>query len=159
MSFINRFSYLIISLALVVLGTVFAVILPSDAIGTATFLVAAALLVYWVAARRGARTPVNPGKRIRRARASERPVVVHFYHDLTVGCLLQRPFTAKAEREYKGHCDIIYVDAYHRDAAPVLAEYEAEVGDWLLFDASGKLVEKAGSVSVAKLEALTRRPL
>lgn len=159
MSFINRFSYLIISLALVVLGTVFAVILPSGAIGTATFLAASALLVYWVAARRGARTPVNPGKRIRRARTSERPVVVYFYHDLTVSCLLQRPFTAKAEREYKGRCDIIYVDAYHRDAEPVLAEYEAEVGDWLLFDASGKLVEKTGSVSVAKLEALVHRPL
>ncbi|MDF2627664.1 MAG: hypothetical protein K0R39_1495 [Symbiobacteriaceae bacterium] len=159
MSFINRFSYLIISLALVILGTVAAILLPSGAIGAATFLLGAALLVYWVAARRGARTPVNPGKRIRRARTSERPVVVHFYHDLTIGCLLQRPFTAKAEREYKGRCDIIYVDAYHRDAEPVLAEYEAEVGDWLLFDAAGNLVEKAGSVSVAKLETLVHKPL
>lgn len=159
MSMIQRYSYLIISLALIILGAVFAVIIPSQALGTATFLVGAALLIYWVAARRGARTPVNPGKRIRRARTSERPIVVCFYHDFNLGCLLQRPFTAKAEREYKGHCDIIYIDAFHHEAGPVLTEFGAEVGDWLLFDAAGNLVEKTGSVSMSKLEALTKRPL
>ncbi|HWI52399.1 MAG TPA: hypothetical protein VNT01_09710 [Symbiobacteriaceae bacterium] len=159
MSFITRYSFVLVSLALIALGTFFAFFTPySMAIGWTTFLVAAALIVFWVAARRGARTPVNPGKRIRRARTSDRPIVVCFYHDFNLGSLVQRPFTAKAEREEKGRCDFIYVDAYHREAPPVLAEFEAEVGDWLLFDATGKLMEKCGAITVAKIESLLKRP-
>lgn len=158
MSFITRYSFALISLALIALGTSFAFLTAyGSLIGTTTFLLAAALLVFWVAARRGARTPVNPGKRIRRARTSDRPVAVCFYHDFNLSSLVQRPFTAKAEREAKGHCDLIYVDAYHHEAAPVLEEFDAEVGDWLLFDAAGSLVEKCGSVSTAKLEGLRKR--
>ncbi|HWI65063.1 MAG TPA: hypothetical protein VNT75_24815 [Symbiobacteriaceae bacterium] len=158
MSFLTRFSYVLISVALIALGTVFAVLTEyGNVIGTVTFLLAAALIIYWVAARRGARTPVNPGKRIRRARTGDRPIAVCFYHDFNLASLLQRPFTAKAEREAKGHCDFIYIDAYHHEAGPVLEEFEAEVGDWLLFDATGKLVEKTGSVSLAKLEGLRKR--
>ena len=159
MSFITRYSFVLVSLALIALGTFFAFFTPySAAIGWTTFLVAAALIIFWVAARRGARTPVNPGKRIRRARTSDRPIVVCFYHDFHLGSLLQRPFTAKAEREEKGRCDFIYIDAYHREAPPVLAEFEAEVGDWLLFDAAGNLMEKCGAISVKKIESLLKRP-
>lgn len=159
MSFITRYSYVIVSLALIALGTFFAFFTPyATAFGWTTFLLAAALIIFWVAARRGARTPVNPGKRIRRARSGDRPIIVCFYHDFNLGSLLQRPFTARAERDEKGRCDFIYIDAYHREAPEVLEEFDAEVGDWLLFDAAGNLAEKCGAISVAKIESLMKRP-
>lgn len=158
MSFLTRYSFVLISLALVALGTAFAVLTEyGNLLGTITFLLAAVLLVFWVAARRGALTPVNPAKRIRRARTSDRPVAVCLYSDTNLMSLLQRPFTAKAERLAKGHVDLIYVDAFHHEADAVLEEFDAEVCDWLLFDAAGNLVEKCGRVTLAKLEGLRKR--
>ncbi|HYF90886.1 MAG TPA: hypothetical protein VD969_01430 [Symbiobacteriaceae bacterium] len=158
MDFFDRYSFIVISLALIALGTVFAFLTAyGTVVGTVTFLVGSAFIVFWVVARRGALTPVNPAKRIRRGRTSTRPVVVCFYHDFNFGSLVSRAFTWKAEREQKGHCDFIYIDAYHREAPPVMAEYEAEVGDWLLFDAAGNLVEKCGSISMEKIEVLRKR--
>jgi hypothetical protein len=161
MSFIDRYSYIIVSLVLLVAGGFFAYASPTRSMlyTLITLLLGAALLIYWVVARRGALTPVNPGKRIRRGRTSERPVVVHFYHDFSLGSLFNRMFTWKAERDCKGHADFIYIDAFHRDAATVMEELEAEVGDWLLFDAAGNFVEKADRISVGKIEALRQRPV
>lgn len=160
MSFIDRYSYVILSIVLIGAGTFFAFVSTrGQLIGLITLLVGAALVIYWVLERRGALTPVNPTKRIRRGRTSERPVAVHFYHDFNVGSLVKRAFSRKAETLHKGHVDFIYIDAAHRDAAPVMEEFEAEVGDWILFDAAGNLVEKTGSVSVGKLEELIKRPV
>jgi hypothetical protein len=161
MSFIDRYSYIIVSLVLLVAGGFIAYASPTNTAlyGLITFLVGAFLVLYWVIARRGALTPVNPGKRIRRGRSSERPVVVHFYHDYSLGSLFNRMFTWKAERDCKGHADFIYIDAAHRDAAPVLEELEAEVGAWVLFDAAGNFVEKVDRISVGKIEELRHRPV
>lgn len=156
MSFLNRYSFLVIGFALIALGTFFSWFNHIVVLGWVTFLGAATLIIYFVAARRGSLTPVNPGKRIRRARGSDRPVIVCFYHDFNLTSLMTRPLTARAEREHKGHCDFIYIDAYHREAEAVLNEFEAEVGDWLLFDAAGSLVEKCTAINTAKVEGLRK---
>lgn len=160
MSFVSRFSYVLLSLVLVAAGIVYAFFSPrADVVGLATLLVAAALVIYWVFARRGALTPVNPEKRVRRGRSSERPVVVHFYSDFSLVSLLQRPFASKAERLHKGHCDFIYVEAGHKDAPGAMEALQAGLGDWVLYDMAGNFVQKTRSISPDKLEALLKRPV
>gem|GEM_PF-2144862 len=158
MSLLNRHSYLLLGILLAVGGSVYALLGEYPfATGMTTFLVVSAMLVYWVAARRGALTPVNPEKRIRRARVSGRPLVVHFYSDLSLGSLLKRPFTAGAEKAFRGHAEFIYIDVHHKDADVAAESIEADLGDWLLYDAEGQFVEKTGFLSASKLEQLTGR--
>lgn len=159
MSILSRYSYVLLSLILVAAGIVAAFFVPNaEAMSMVTLLVGGALIVYWVMARRGNLTPVNPEKRIRRGRSSDRPVVVHFYSDFSVVSLLQRPFAAKAEREYKGACDFVYIEVGHREAAAAAESEKAALGHFVLYDAAGNFVEKTGSLSVSKLEALVKRP-
>lgn len=158
MSSVSRFSYVFVSFVVTAAGIVYAFFAPRpEVVGISTLLVAAALTIYWVLTRRGALTPVNPEKRIRRGRGTDRPVVVHFYSDASLTSLLQRPFAAKAEREYKGHCDFIYINVGHKDAPGAMAALEAGLGDWVLYDVAGNFVEKTRSVSPAKLEKLLHR--
>jgi hypothetical protein len=155
MSFLSRFSYALLSLVLIAAGTVYAFFTPrADVVGLSTLLVAGLLILYWVFARRGALTPVNPAKRVRIGRGKDRPVVVHFYSDFSLSSLVQRPLAAKAERLHKGHCDFIYVEVGHKDAPEAMKALDAGLGDWVLYDAAGNFVEKTRSVSVAKLEQL-----
>lgn len=160
MDYFSRHSYVFLSLAITVAGVGIAITNQNHDVWTLiTLLVLAALTIYWVVARRGNLTPVNPEKRIRRGRSSDRPVVVYFYSDWSVGPLFTRPFTRNAERQFKGACDFIYIEVSHREAAAAMEAYEAEMGDWLLFDAAGNLVEKTGRVTVQKLEELVHRPV
>jgi hypothetical protein len=158
MSSLNRYSYVLASILLIAAGIAYAIISPRpDIVGTATLLVGALLLIYWVAVRRGNLTPVNPLKRIRRARGSDRPVVVCFYGDYSLGSLLKRPFTAKVEKAYKGKCDFIYIDVDHREADDVLEELQAEMGDFVLYDAAGNFVSKSPMINLSTLEDLCQR--
>lgn len=158
MSSVSRFSYVLVSFVIIAAGIVYAFFAPRpDVVGIATLVAAAALTIYWVLARRGALTPVNPEKRVRRGRGTDRPVVVHFYSDASLTSLLQRPFAAKAEREHKGHCDFIYIEVGHKDAPGAMEALEAGLGDWVLYDAAGNFVEKTRSISPEKLEKLLHR--
>lgn len=159
MSFLSRYSYLLLSIVLLCAGTAMALVLePGYVYGIATLLLGGALVMYWVAARRGALTPVNPSKRIRRGRASTRPVVVYFYSDFSLGCLLKRLLVAGAERQHKGHFDFIYIDINLPDGDATAEEYQAGTGDFILFDAAGNLVLKTGRITVENLNNVLERP-
>lgn len=159
MSFLSRYSYLLLSVVLLCVGIAAALTLaPGYAYGIGTMLLGAVLVSYWVAARRGALTPVNPSKRIRRARSAGRPVVVHFYSDWSLGCLLKRPLVAKAERQHRGHFDFIYIDVNLPDGEATADELQAGTGDFVLFDAAGTMAETTGRITVEKLNNVLERP-
>jgi hypothetical protein len=159
MRVLSDYSYLLLALLLVGAGIAAALLTPySGAFGVATLLVATALVIYWVAARRGKLTPVNPVKRIRKALTTQRPVVVHFYSDFSLVSLLKRPFTARAERAYRGKCDFIYIDVRSPEAEAAMAEVQAEGRyDFVLFDAAGKRVGRSPMLSEGQLSDLLRR--
>ncbi|MFS8639332.1 MAG: hypothetical protein LOD90_00685 [Symbiobacteriaceae bacterium] len=153
MFFIRRFSYLFSSLLLLVVLGLLAWRLQWQVAGYVVIVTAiAAIAIYWVATRRGARTPADPRKKLRKARSGDRPTVLHFYSDFSLRCLLRRPLTAPVERKYQGRCEFIYVDVGHPDAAAMLEELKAQLGDWLLFDRSGKLVGHRHRLTAADLE-------
>jgi len=138
---VQRFSYLLSSLLLVVAFGLLSWRMQWSLAGFVIILVlVAAFAIYWVAARRGALTPADPRKKLKRSRGGARPTVLHFYSDFSLGCLLSRPLVAPVERQYRGKCEFIYVDVGHPDAPAMLEELKAGLGDWVLFDLSGKLV-------------------
>ena len=153
MRLIRRFSYPLLSLLLLVVLGVLAWQLKWQLAGYVSVLVLAAVLViYWVSARRGNLTPADPAKKLRRARGGQRPVVLHFYSDYALGCLLRRPFVARVEREYRGRCEFIYVDVGHPEAPALRESLKADLGDWLFFDLSGLLVGQRHSLSAQEME-------
>lgn len=156
MKSLSYYSYLLFGIILLTVATAAAIWYEMGTMGAMTVLLTlAALVLYWVVARRGVPSPANPEKRIRKARASGRPVVVYFYSDWSLICLLSRPFSAKAEREYRGRCELIYIRGSHPDAAAAARSIGgAGVGDFVLFDASGNLVERANVLAGARLESL-----
>jgi hypothetical protein len=158
MSSLDRYSYVLVSILLIAAGIAYTIVSEHPyVVGLITLVVGAGLIIYWVAARRGNLTPVNPSKRIRRGRSSDRPVVVCFYADYNFMSLVKRLFTAKAEREYKGKCDFIYIDCDHKEADAVLEELEADMGDFALYDAAGNFVTKTSMINVNMLEELCQR--
>lgn len=160
MSAVNRYSYVLLSLLLVGAGAAYTALSGDMAVGgIVTLLLVAAVLIGFVLARRGALTPANPDKRIRRARGGGRPVVVHLYSDAHIGCLLGRPLSAAAERDYRGRCDFIYVDVAHREGPEVMATLEASVGDYVLFDAAGRPAGKVRRLTAAVMEGLLERAI
>lgn len=155
MLFVRRYSYLLVSLIVVIIAEALTWQqewkLPGQ---VATLVLAAVLIIYWVAARRGALTPADPEKKLRRSRGGQRPVVLHFYSDHSLGCLLRRPAAAAVERAYRGRCEFIYVDVGHREAAGLMESLKADLGDWLFFDLSGKLVGQHKGLTADQLEHL-----
>lgn len=141
MSLLSRFSYLLIGLILVLASGLATVWLAWGVLGqVVTLSLFAALLIYWVAARRGAVTPTDPEKRLRRLRGSGRPVVLHVFSDYSLGCLLRRPIDGQVEKRYRGRCEFLYVSTSHPEAAAMMEALRAGLGDWLYFDRSGKVV-------------------
>lgn len=141
MSLLGRLSYLLIGLILVLATGAATIGLGwgvAGQVGTMTLF--AILLIYWVAVRRGEVTPRDPEKRLRRLRGSGRQVVLHFYSDYSAGCLLRRPLDAQVENRYRGRCEFVYISAFHPEAGAMMAALKANLGDWLYFDRSGKVV-------------------
>ncbi len=158
MRFLSQYSYVILSAIILIATIAYAVVSANMAFGVlATLVTLAVLVIWWVGARRGAVTPVNPEKRIRRARGAGRPLVVHFYSDWSLGSLLRRPFTAKTERTYKGPVEFLYISMTHHEARLAASSVEADLGDWLLFDAAGNLVERTKSLTEEKVKGLLKR--
>lgn len=159
MNFLSRYSYAVLTVLLVALGTGVATqSTRPEAWGMGTLTLAAVLIIFWVLARRGALTPVNPEKRIRRSRSSVRPVVVHFYSDWDMVSLFKRSLAARVEKEYKGRFDWIFIDVNHPDADSAAEYTDAGLGDYVLYDAAGEFVTRCGMVSAAKLENVLERP-
>jgi len=155
MRFIRRFSYLLTSLLVLVLLGVIAWVLRWQLAGYISVLVlTAALMIYWVAARRGRVTPADPQKKLRKSRGGQRPVVLHFYSDYSLACLLSRPVDGPLERRYRSRCEFIHVDVGHPDAAAMQEELKAGLGDWLFFDLSGKLVGKRSRLSADDIDRM-----
>lgn len=137
MHFVSRYSFVLILILVVTGTTVAAVWTASVAMGVAALVIAALLTVFWVAARRGVPIPANPQKRIQRARSAGRPLVIHFYSDWSLVCLVQRLHAASFERQYRGRCEFLYIDVNQAAALPVMQAYRAAMGDYLLFDQEG----------------------
>lgn len=159
MTWLNRNSFLLLSVVLIgaVLGyTIWGGYQPLWSL--VLLLTIALLSIFWVAARRGELTPGSPEKRIRKGRGAGRPLVVCFYGDFHLGSLLKRPFSARAEREFRGRCDFVYIDMGHPEAARVAAALEGNIGCFLLFDAVGNQVGKVGTLSRSTLSDLLERP-
>lgn len=159
MSFVNRYSYVLGSLVLVAAGIYFALYPNAYQIqfGTGSLVVTTLLLVFWVAVRRGPLTPANPAKRVRRALAAGRPVIIHFYSDFNLLSLLLRLFSAAGERQARGRCELIYISAAHQDAAAVAREIGASLGDYLLYDGTGKLASKPRRLTPEAVDSLLAR--
>lgn len=140
MGLFKRFSFLLLSVLLVAAGVTYTVLtgeLNAGALGI--LLVVTCLSIWFVLARRGVRTPADPEKRLRRARSTGRPVAVYFYSDFSLACLLMRPFTARAEREHKGHFDFLYLEAGHPDVQALAGTLGARLNQWLIYDSAGRL--------------------
>lgn len=141
MSLLGHYSYVLVSIILVTASTAAAIWYEWGGGGAMITLgVAAALILYWVVARRGIPTPASPAKRIRRAREGARPLVVYFYTDYDLVCLLMRPFAAKAEQSYRGRCEFIFVNMGHREAGEAAGSVAGQIGQYVLFDALGQRI-------------------
>jgi len=159
MDHFNRYSYVYLSAVLTAAAVVYTVARHDVGRGgLATVLILALAIIYFVLARRGHVTPASPLKRIRRSRAGGRPTVVHIFSDFHFGSLIKRPLAAGVERDFRGHCDFIFIDANHREAEQVAEELDAGIGEFVIFDATGKLVEHAGLPSRATLQSLVDQP-
>ena len=160
MDHFNRFSYVYLSAALTAAAVAYTVA-RGDLTrgGLATLLILAISIIYFVLARRGHVTPASPLKRIRRSRDGGRPTVVLLFSDFHFGSLVKRPFAAGVERDFRGHCNFIYSDANHLEAQQVADELDASLGQFVIFDSTGKLVEHAGVPSRAMLESLVQAPV
>lgn len=152
MSALSRFSYLLVSLVLIAAAAVATILLQWGMAGQiGTLALAALCIIYWVGARRGAVTPADPERRLRRTRKGGRPVVVYFYSDYDLGCLLRRPAASRLENQYKGRCEFIFISVFHPEAPALMASQKAGLGDYLFFDPSGNLAGKARSLSAAQM--------
>lgn len=152
MSALSRFSYLIVSLILVGAAVVANVLLQWGVAGQiGTLILLAALAIYWVGARRGALTPVDPEKKLRRSRGGGRPLVVYFYSDFSLNCLLRRPALSRMESRYNGRCEFMYISVFHQDARRIMESLKAELGDYLFFDVQGKLKGTAQTLSAEQM--------
>jgi hypothetical protein len=160
MSALRRFSYLLVSLFLVVAAAVATLLLNWGVAGQiGTLILAAVLMIYWVGARRGAVTPADPDKKLRRARGGGRPVVLYFYSDFSLTCLLRRPGDSRVQKRFSGRCEFIAVSVFHRDAGAMMKSMKAGLGDYLFFDMQGKLSGKARTLSEDQLNRLLETAL
>ncbi|MFZ5814175.1 MAG: hypothetical protein ACOY93_02570 [Bacillota bacterium] len=148
MGVLSRVSYLLVSLILVVAVAAATMLLQWGVAGQiGTLILIAVLMIFWVAARRGAVTPADPEKKLRRSRGAGRPVVLHFYSDFHLGSLLRRPLDAKLEKAYRGRCEFIYISVFHPEAERMMESLKAAVGDWVFFDATGRLAGQDSRLS------------
>jgi len=153
MGVLNRVSYLLVSMILVAGAIAATILLDGGAAGQiATLVLVAVLIIFWILARRGDVTPADPEKKLRRARNAGRPVVLHFFSDLHLGSLLGRTRAARLEKQYKGRFEFIQISAFHREADGLMESLKCGIGDYLFFDATGRLVGQDRSVSDERLE-------
>lgn len=153
MSALSRVSYLLVSLLLVAAVVAATMLLEWGVAGQIGTLVMMALLaIFWVAARRGALTPADPPKKLRRSRGGGRPVVLHFYSDMHLGSLLRRVLETRLETAYKGRCEFIYISAFHPEAGAMMKSLKAGLGDWVFFDVSGKMVGQASRLTADQMQ-------
>lgn len=156
----ERFTYFLVMGLVFVGGLGFTIFSERYAVGgISTLLVTAAMLIYFVLARRGVPTPASPEKRIRRALGGGRPVVVHLFSDYHLGSLLRRPLVAGVERDFRSRCNFIYINMSHREAEAVAEWLEADIGDFVVYDAQGKLVERTARITRNLLAGLLERPV
>lgn len=154
MGVLSRYSYVLI-LVLLVAGTTGAAVWTANvAMGVGALVIAALLACFWVAARRGVPIPANPERRIQRARSAGRPLVVHFFSDYSLSCLVQRLMATPLERRYRGQVDFVYIDVNQAAARSVMEAYQARMGDYLLFDRLGNASGKTRRLSVERLAQL-----
>ncbi len=158
MGLINRLSFLLFSVLLVAAAVTYTVLTDDMTRGTMGTLVLATLLaIWWVLARRGAKTPANPEKRLRKAKGAGRPVAVYFYSDWSLGCLFMRPLTAAAEREHKSHFDFIYIEAGHPEAEAAAKLVQVGLNQWALIDGTGKIAVRAARITPAMLSEVLEK--
>jgi hypothetical protein len=150
-------SYLVLALVAIGATGALSVRLPLGTAVMISLVVAAVLIIFWVAARRGQLTPANPEKRIRRALGGGRPVVICYYGDFHLGSLVARLVAARAERVFRGRCDFIYVDATLPEAARALSETKGRLGEFVLYDARGNRVEATRWLTVQQVTGLLER--
>ena len=115
--------------------------------------------IYWVVARRGALTPMNPDKRFRKLRGNGRPLVVHFYSDFALGCLLKRPFVAGAEKGLAGKAELLFLSMTHTEVRPLSVHLGAAQGEYVLLDGTGRIVERTSSLSPDLINRLLESPV
>ncbi|HEY8346706.1 MAG TPA: hypothetical protein VIL07_05435 [Symbiobacteriaceae bacterium] len=154
MRFLSRYSFVLITLIAVTATAGYAIWRAETVVGMAAVILAAFLSIFWVAARRGGAVVANPERRIQRLRGGGRPLVVHFFSDYSLRCLVQRLVAAPAERAFRGRCEFVYVDVNQAAAYPVLESLGANLGDFVLFDEQGNLAGKTGWLTRQRLAEL-----
>ncbi len=153
MGVLSRVSYLLVSLILVAVAIAATILLDGGVVGQiGTLTLVAVLVVLWIAARRGDVTPADPEKKLRRSRNSGRPVIVHFFSDYHVGSLLGRPSSAKLEAKYRGRFEFIEISAFHPEAEAMMESLKANIGDYVFFDTTGKLVGQYRSLAEDQMQ-------
>jgi hypothetical protein len=159
MTWLNRHSYPFLSVVIVA-GIVGAGVWKNriDLGAIVALLVGAVLVIFFVAMRRGKITPANPEKRIRRNRGSARALVVHVYGDYHLGSLLKHIMTGRTEHRFRGRCEFIFVDVDHHEAQRAINAVGAKLGDYILYDAQGNLVERTRLITARKLTKLLELP-
>lgn len=150
-----RYSYALVTLAVMVLGLAYTVVSGDIAVGgVITLVLSAILMIYFVLARRGLPSPANAEKRLRKALSGGRPVVVCFFSDFHIGSLLMRPLVAPVERDFRSRCDFIYINMNHPQSDHFAETLEADVGDFVVYDRLGNQVETTQRITAELLQGL-----
>lgn len=141
---IARFSYALLAVAVVlVLALWWMPPTAENPLGLVALLGLCALLVAaWVWLRRG-RPTSHPEKRIRKALGAGRPLVIYFYSDFSILCLVQRPRLGALERRLKGRAEEVAVDLNQAEGRTLAAQYGASTGTVVAFDHDGREVYRS----------------
>lgn len=158
MNAIMRYSFIIVGLILIGAAVGYGVISgEADRAAMATLLLSALFVTFHVLTRRGGRTPANPEKRVRRLIGSGRPLVVYFFSDYDLLCLLARPFCAVAERRLRSRCDFVYIDVGHPEAELAATLTGGRLGQFVLYDGRGERLDRVRILRLGQMEGLLER--
>lgn len=153
MQFIGRYSYLFLSV--VALGLVWGLVVkvPSNATGLLIFIgLLAVLVTLWVALFRG-KSPPNPDKRLKKSVGSGRPVLVHFYSDFCLGCMVRKPVVDRLEKRFKGRVEFLHISLSDPHGRELAARLGSGLGQFILYDGKGQ--ERLRGARVPRADDLT----
>lgn len=137
MELIDRFTYVIESvLILVILGIVYWRV-PDPTMLLVDIFIAGLLLILWFVLRR-THAAVNPEKKVRKAVGGGRPVLLDFFSNFSSACLVNSIPIIMLQRRHKARVEVISIDMNNPAGRAVAALYGARVGSLVLLDHKGE---------------------
>jgi hypothetical protein len=138
MEAIGRYSYLLLGLVLLVGGLVAgAGRVPNDILVLGAAGLLGVLAIFWVFGKRGD-SYAHPDKVLKKVVGRGRPVVIHFYSNYSLGCLIRKIRFEARQRRFAGRVQFINLNLNLGGAQAIAAELEARLGEYILFDAAGQ---------------------